>query len=397
MPHRLPAALLLLVSACGRGSDREPFDVVRTRLAPRADSAARAGPITPIPLKGCVDRAGDSVDIATRAWVSPPGRRRVVKQQDSAWLPTMLVDMARTRAGFVVLDGASAELTVFSDDFAHRISWGGRTSDVADPERLGRPRALAFAPMRDTLWVLDGYPPRLVAYDLRGRRLKTMAIAQGGDDLAIDGSGTFYVARMVMAERIRADTAEAAGVAVLRYDRAGRPQTPLVRFRPADVAMPRFNVPGPIEVKVAARGATVAVGYPTSGVVDLYREGRRVVSIATCMHPDVAVAYAIQRARATDSTRSQTWIPLIADMQVTGSGGVDVVSAIPDTLGRFHIDRFDASGHALGSVMIRRSRIRLPERLYFGGSPDELMGFMSHGSVLTWRLRPAVGESGRTQ
>jgi hypothetical protein len=202
---------------------------------------------------------------------------------------------------------------------------------------------------------------------------------------------------MVMAERISADTSESAGSAVLRYDRDGRPRAPLVRFRPSDVAMPRFNVPGPIEVKVAARGGTVAVGYTMSGIVDLYRDGRRMASIATCMHPDVAAAYATQRARATDSTRTQTWIPLIADMQVTRSGGVEVLSAIPDTLGRFHIDRFDGVGRSLGSVVIRKSRIRMPDKVYFGGTADELMGFMPHGSVLTWRLRAAMIASGRTE
>lgn len=375
---------LLSVSACG--TDSSPFGRAASRL-PVATAEAAPGPVAVSALAvGCLDSVARDMSLAEGAGIAPAGKRRSPKPQDAGWLPSRIVDLTVTRDGYAVLDAGTGSLTLFSRDFSRRTTVGGLDAQPAALDRFGVAAAVAVDATGDTVWVLDNSPARLIAFDLRGRRVRTLVIPTGGNDLTIGGDGSFYVARLVVPSRVRRDSSSRESPAVAVYDAAGNSKPELLRVTARDLSLPRFNLPGPTTLNVDAAGQYVAVSYLAAGIVDLYRAGVRVGTAAQCVPPQLEARYAEQRAKASDTTRSQSWTPLISDVRIAANGDIEVVSSLQDDEGRYFLHRFTATGRSRGGISIRRGAVHFPQEVGFGLDTNSLVGYRGDGVVVALYL-----------
>lgn len=353
----------------------------------RSDPQSGGPPLSPpflsnaaFPATGCVDSVAYEAELWEVASVAPPEVRREPKPQDAGWLPGRLADLAALEDGYAVADAMLAELTRFDRDFAQRKQWGRKG---AGPGEFAAPVAVAAGP-GGQIWVLD--EARISVFDRAGAFVRSFRLDKTGIDLAVDDAGRAYAAHMIMPDFVRGDSSFGTLVTVLDVD--GRSSRELVRVTESDLEPPRFVLPGPTRVRVAARGSRIAVAYPAAGVVDIYQGGKRVATVATCMPDALAEAYERQRQAGGNSQRS---IHLITDVFLDDDGTIYLVGPIKDQEGRYHIDRFSPTGEPLGSIVMPGTHVRLPDEVRFGASPTELVGFDLRGVVGRFEVRSRGG------
>lgn len=125
-----------------------------------------------------------------------------------------------------------------------------------------------------------------MAFDLRGNHLKSVrppsTLPSGFVDLAIDGAGRFYVAHALVHDLVRRD-ADRYGVVLSVFEPDGAHAGDLIRVTERDLRPPRFVLPHYTEVRVSALAGRLAVFYPASGVVDVYRDSQLMASVQVCM------------------------------------------------------------------------------------------------------------------
>jgi hypothetical protein len=133
-----------------------------------------------------------------------------------------------------------------------------------------------------------------------------------------------------------------------------------------------------------------ALGVPPStGVVDLFTEsGEFVERCRVCMPRALDEAYAEQRARI--GTTRQLSVNMISDVMIR-DGVVYAMGSRPTDTGRYHIERFDLGGRALGSVVLYEPQIGVPDEVRFV-SPHTFLAFSPVSGVVA---RFAVRRLGR--
>ena len=375
----LAAAALLSVTLAACGSDSP---------SSRSDPQARgpAGAPSPFsdgsfPSAGCVDSVAQEAELWEVAAVAPPEMRRAPKPQDAGWLPGQLADLTVLDDGFAVADLMLAEITRFDRDFTERKQWGRKG---AGPGEFVAPVAVAKGP-GGQVWVLD--ERRVSVFDRAGAFVRSFRLEKTGIDLAVDEAGRAYVAHVILPDFVRRDARW--GVLVTMLDPDGGSPRELVRVTPADLEPPRFVLPGPTHVRVAARGGRVAIAYEAAGVADVFRDGERIATVRACMPDALAEAYERQRRAAGDS---QSYLMLVTDVFLDDDGTIHLIGPLKDQEGRYHIDRFSAAGEPLGSVVMPGTQIRMPNEVRFGASPAELVGFDVRGVVARFEVRsPQAG------
>lgn len=370
----LAAAALLTVTVAACGSDSP---------SSRSDPQARGPAAAPSPFSdgsfpsaGCVDSVAQEAELWEAAAVAPPEVQREPKPQDAGWLPGRLVDLAVLDDGYAVADAMLVELTRFSPDLTERKQWGRKG---AGPGEFAAPAAVAAGPGGE-IWVLDEM--RVSVFDRAGAFVRSFRLRTTGIDLAVDEAGRAYVAHVILPDFVRRDARWGTLVTVLDPD-GGNPRE-LVRVTPSDLEPPRFVLPGPTHVRLAARGGRVAVAYTAAGIVDVYRDGERVATAASCVPDALADAYERQRRAGGNA---QQYVHLVTDVLLDDDGTIHLVGPIKDQEGRYHIDRFSAAGEPLGSIVMPGAQVVMPNEVRFGSLPAELVGFDTRGVVARFEVR----------
>ncbi len=392
LPMKLARAVVILilpVLGCDTGSS--PFGDVASRIPSPAQEEAipKFGLAVRIPAISCVKRVAETVAVHEIAGLPPANRARESRNaspQVKDWLPKNPTRVVPTARGFAVLDAGAKELNLFSRDFTRRTRSHAKDHLDSTAATLVRPVTAAVNTTGDTIWVLDS-PPRLVAFDAAGRFVRAIALPNGGQQLALDRDGNFYVGRIVLPQTIRRDTSARESVMVAVYDRDGAAKPPLVKVAAKDLTLPRFNLPGPTDVILSSRDSYVAVAFPAAGVVDLYQKGKLLGTAQMCLPPGVVAAYGRQLAAATEETRQQSWVPFISDVYIHPNGDLSVMSNVADREGRYHLDRFTSHGESRASVIFAKSWMRLPFPVSFASGEHTLVGFQDDGGIVTLELR----------
>jgi hypothetical protein len=218
-------------------------------------------------------------------------------------------------------------------------------------------------------------------------------------DLAIDGSGNFYVAHSIFAGTLRADTSNKSFTLVSVYNHAGEVQKPLVQLTRADLERDslRYNLPGPVPLVLTANGDRVAVGFPAAGVVDVFRSYSHVTTAQVCVPQQTRAGYKRQLTAATSRTRSQSWVPLLVDVVLRSDGQLATISQLPDTAGRNHVDIFRTDGTAGLTLTFSKNTFPTSGFLRFAGTDSRLVLAESDGGVRTfgWIGKEAQPNAGR--
>lgn len=160
--------------------------------------------------------------------------------------------------------------------------------------------------------------------------------------------------------------------------------TTVVAVNAAELAPPRFVLPGPMTIRVKSLGAYLAVYYQPAGIVELYEKSgsqlKRVTTITGCMPTETAAALDKQRKA---NANSQSWVSHVTDVAMRGDT-VYLVTDREDKSGRYGIQRFLArTGADAGAIVMNAAPLKLPSELRFGSSPTELIGFSISDGVVT--------------
>lgn len=379
---------LIAVLGGGCGGDH-PFGKPSKRLTAGPDHGISPPSVVEtseaFPSLSCVQRESVRSRIVELAGIAPPEFRRKPKPQDADWYPIRLDDIVVLPDGFAVLDGPGNQITRFSRDFRERKQWGKGGSG---PMELSGAMALALGPSAQELWVLNGRPPRLVAFDLDGNFLRTIPLPRGGTDLAIDADGSFYIAHRVFADRAAVDSAMGVLVSVHLAD--GSPAGSLVRLSKEDWTLPRIATPLIVQVLLFAEQHRVAVVYPPSGFVEVYERGRQVSAFSVCLPERLRTIY--QRQMTAADIEGQEWVSLVTGVTFDEHGRALAVGPLRDSAGQYHIDLFDSGGRARGSIVMPGRGRSLMSYPRFAGSPRELIGYNPNGMIALLAVLPDTAD-----
>jgi hypothetical protein len=301
--------------------------------------------------------------------------RQRPKPQDDGWIPTRLLDLSVSAAGYAVVDQGAAALTVFTSDYTSRTHFERRGQG---PGEFQSPIAVTIDPKADTVWALDERRRTVTAFTAGSGYARQVALEIPGIDLAIDSSGTLYVAHRVPSTTMLPPGRDSV-VVVSRYSRDGTPLAPLVSMEREALTPPRFVMPALNDVGVVASGDRVAVFYPAGGVVDVYRQGQLESTGRVCMPPSLALAYQRQRA---EHAPTQSWIALVTDVRLRSDGGFSTTSSRQDSEGRYIIHRFLLGGASAGAVVMPNRGIGMPSEVRFGLTDGELVAFSPTSGVI---------------
>ena len=370
----------------GRASRQVPGEPDHGVSPPSVVAAANAFPAT-----SCVTRELHRASLVEVNAVAPPDLRRGQPQpQDENWFPTRLTDIVPVPNGVAVLDGPAGSVTVFSRDFRTRHQWGRRGGG---PAELQDARAIALSPGADELWILNGRPPRLTAFSIDGRFLRTISISAirgmnpvtgvQGVDLAIGGDGTFYLGHQI--QRTQVENGPMGLVSMVSSE--GEYLGDLVSISAHDWHPPRVVLPFSTEVRVKASGSRVLVIYPVAGVVDVYHEGVTTATAEACLPEALERAYADQVSAATQDDRREGFVYLVTDAALDSLGRIRLVGPLRDSVSQFHVDLFDVLGALEGSIVmpgVGRSLLSHPR---FADPEQELVSFNPTGTIVRFRLQ----------
>lgn len=352
------AGVVLLVAGCGDGGpDRVGGDAARPRIAEASDFEFR-----PI---GCVDSVVGRARAVVRA-------ERVEDTATRSWAPSSIGDVVQTANGFAAIDPPTAEAALFAPSL-ELVSVFAR--EGGGPGELRRPQALAYDDERDRIWILDGRSSRVESFDADGRYLDGFRIERQGSDIAVLGNGHLAVASDVMVPMMRMRPEQAVPLVIV-YDTSGAVVQRLAEVDLEAVQADReaFVLPGPNAVRVAAHGDTVAVAFPSAGVIDLYAAGRPLRRLSVCMPEETRALYGRQLAEADESTSSQAGLSFIADLRFEADGSLRVLGPLSTSEGDAYVNRFPPGED-------ERARTTVIDG-------DEQVGFsrLTRDGWITWRL-----------
>ena len=366
--------------------------VVAALALPGGRAATAQEPTGPpaafIPPSSCVTSVADTVE-ARRVRVlqadgfdaNSYGGERVAT--DASWAPARVVDLAPFGTGYAVLDGRAGELVRVSVDLTTWDVWAG---EGPGPGELTEPRALATSGSGSgELLVLQGQPPAIHRFDGEGRFVDTFRLNSNPNDLGVTSDGRIWLTRDVWGLHLRSRPGMEAAV-LISTDENGREAREHWSVTADSLDAARYNL-GYVRVRVATGGRFAAIYFPASGIIELFDDGGQVRTLETCMPEELEDAYRRQLRETTSADISpgrppvaEYSVDLLTDVRVGENGEVWALAGVRTEDGFFHIDRFDASGRNVGSILLsldapyQLQGIRLgldPEREVVGFDPQE--------------------------
>lgn len=380
---RRSGALLLLAAGlggpAGRAAAQEPY----------------APPEGFIPPLSCVTSVADTAVVSSVRVLqadgldaSPYGGERVTP--DVPWSPGRLSALTPYENGYAVLDAMTQELVWISDDL---MTWETWAEEGPGPGELAEPQALATSgPGSGDLLVLQGRPPAVHRFGGGGQFHDTFRLDLNARDIGITADGLVWLAHDVWISNLQTGRAAAAPVLIVATG-DGRDSRERWSATADSLDSPRYNVPGLLPVRVTAHGRFVAVYFPKSGIIEVLDDGVHVRTIETCMPGKLREAYRRQlreiEGEPPPGTRAVIHsVDLLADVRIGEDGEVWALAGAPTEEGYLHIDRFDASGRNLGSILFARNRGPFPGELRFGHDPERtVLEFIPYeGHILVYVL-----------
>lgn len=365
------AVVAVLFIGCDRGTSESGDNVSQNGSAPDGRN------LPPIPMLACSRTVRGTATLETVAEAQPDLGNSVAGR--NGWVAMQVTDAAVGESGeLLVLDRSGPTILAATSELEPQQSWG---SKGGGPGEMQRPVAVARA--GNVIAVLESTPPRLILFDADGTYRKEKRLEESAADIAIDGRGRIIIARDVMPPAVR--SVRGAYPVLLAYDPAHDRIDPLVQVRAADLTPPRFVLPGPNRVLVAARDHRIAVFYPAAGVVDVYDDGDLAFTSQICVPDEVSKAYTQQYTLAAQ-TMSQGWIPQISDVLLASDGGLYTISPIRTEHGEYLIHSFGPEGVDAGSWLVESGGVVLPAKLSFQRDPARVLGFWSDGRTGLFRV-----------
>ena len=355
---------------------------------PGGRAAAAQEPTGPpaafIPGSSCVTSVADTVE-ARRVRVLQAdgldannyGGERVAAE--APWAPGRVADLTPYGTGYAVLDGLAGELVRVSGDLT---TWDVWAEEGPGPGELTQPRALATSgPGSNELLVLQGDPPAAHRFDGRGRFVDTFRLNSNPNDLGVTSDGRVWLVHDVWGLHLRPRRGTEAPV-LTSTDENGRQTREHWSATADSLDAARYNL-GYVRVRVATGGRFAAVYFPTSGIIELFDDGGHVRTLETCMPEELADAYRRQLDETTSADISpgrppvaEYSVDLLTDVRVGENGEVWALVGVRTEDGFFHIDRFDASGRNIGSILLSLDAPFELQGIRLGLDPErEVVGF----------------------
>ena len=337
-----------------------------------------------IPGSSCVTSVADTVE-ARRVRVLQAdgldannyGGERVAAE--APWAPGRVADLTPYGTGYAVLDGLAGELVRVSGDLTTLDVWAG---EGPGPGELTQPRALATSgPGSNELLVLQGDPPAVHRFDGEGRFVDTFRLNSNPNDLGVTSDGRVWLVHDVWGLHLRPRRGTEAPV-LTSTDENGRQTREHWSATADSLDAARYNL-GYVRVRVATGGRFAAVYFPTSGIIELFDDGGHVrTSKPACRRSSrthIDGNWTRPRAPTISPGRppvAEYSVDLLTDVRVGENGEVWALVGVSTEDGFFHIDRFDASGRNIGSILLSLDAPFQLRGIRLGLDPErEVVGF----------------------
>ena len=371
--------------------------LVATLALPGRQAAAAQEPTGPpegfVPGWSCVTSVADTVEArgvrilqADGLDASRYGGEPVVT--DAPWVPGRIADLTPYGTGYAVLAG---ELVWISGDLT---TWNTWAEEGPGPGELMEPRALATSGSGSgELLVLQGRPPAIHRFDGQGRFVDTFRLNSSPNDLGATSDGRIWLGHDVWGFNLRSRPGTEAPV-LISTDENGREARDHWSATADSLDAARYNL-GYVPVRIATRGRFLAVYFPTSGIIELFDEEGHVRTLETCMPEELADAYGRQLQATASADISpgrppvvEYSVDLLTDVRVGENGQVWTLVGVRTEDGFFHIDRFDALGRNVGSILLSLDAPLQLEGIRLGLDPErEVIGFdPREGHIFVYEL-----------
>lgn len=301
---------------------------------------------------------------------------------DSSWTPGRILDVASTDSAYMALDAQLARVVRFTPDFQERKEWARKGEG---PGEFKAPLAVAADRTSGTISVLDVSLRRVSVFSTDGRLITTRQLpASELSDAAATANGDVYVSHVVWSPLTKRGDTLAIQPILTRIRANSDKVDTLAVVRHSDILSDeRFVLPGPNASGLAISGERVAIFFPASGIVEVFENGRQASRIRSCVPRKLTKIYKEQRDYiARTGRKSQQEVPLISDVFIAADGAIGVVGPVKDEKGNLHVDRYDAAGRDMGSIVIPAGTTRLPRSMRFGRSINELLSFGMYGTII---------------
>lgn len=377
--------VLIVAASCGAAEGDDPFTNGNEKLRSSERPSFDLGAVE----ESCVSKQERVAMLSAPAVIIPREYSKRGLASDSLWTPGRIVDLASGSSSYVVLDGLNGRLTSFTPDLHEKLHWarkGRGPGELLSPVSVAVDRTLRHG-LRSggTVSVLDQQLMRVSAFSDDGKLKQTYALPSAEiSDAVVSDDGDLYVAHVVWSP-VATRSNRGATQAVLTRTRTGSSTTDtldLVRMKSVGEDK-RFLLPGPNPAGLVINGRRVAVFFPAAGVIDIFDDDQHKGRINVCMPRKLRKAYNEQMEFIRRTGRkSQQHVALISDVFLAPDGTIGVVGNVRDRNGALHIDRYDATGRDLGSIVVPAERVRLPREFRFGRDVTELLTFGLHGTII---------------
>lgn len=332
------------------------------------------------PLESCGLATVGHGTLKFLASVMPLGFRAQATHSDSIWSPSGVTSVLPFGDSLVVLDGRQSKLSVFNEAL-ELVATFGRTGD--GPGEFRRASAIAHDG-KGRLIVADPGNGRLsiLTPELRLNSTSKFPALQNIEAIAALDSGV-YVSRFVVPELMARDPRNREVLGMFRP--GGDSITPIMRLEAADPdADTLLRLPGPNPFRVVATGRYVLLIAPPIGVVDVFRDGRHLARLRTCMplKLDRALTAQLKAYRSGNAPNSQQWHPLVTDAIVVADT-VFVIGPLRDARKQLHIDKYQIDGSPIGSIVVPIGDSGFPEDVKFWGRPSRLIAYGPQGTLMS--------------